>query len=420
MTTSQPVRVLLIADMRLAHSIGWASGLLDMQFDLCIQSSRVLSESDRDVLWQRLPRSSGVTIHEPSDIWNQQRPRFASRTRASSSRKATARSALPGTGRLETPVELGTAKLVGRQVARLEKVFRPDVVHGLRIPFEGIAGAYAKLASPLAVSIWGQDLVAQAPANPLLARATRTALSKAAGVHADCRRDLDLAPQWGMRDDAIGLLAPGNFGVDPATFHPGNDHGIRQRWGIPTDSQVVLNPRRPAGWVQWREFIHGFALAAEERGDIHGVMLAAKGYEDAEELVSSLGLGERMTMLPEVSRQEVADLLRTSSVVVSLTTSDGTPNSVLEAMASGIYPVVGDVDSLRDVVIEGSGGEVLSEVHAHSVAAAILKPIVDRALAESVRQANLQRVSSFHRDRVAHSVLDFYRALAHPRADRAS
>jgi len=52
--------------------------------------------------------------------------------------------------------------------------------------------------------------------------------------------------------------------------------------------------------------------------------------------------------LPDESA--IADLYRAADVVVSVPTSDGTPSSVLEALACGAVPVVSDLPALREWV----------------------------------------------------------------------
>jgi hypothetical protein len=57
----------------------------------------------------------------------------------------------------------------GRQrapVRRLGERIRPDLVHALRLPLEGMLAAEAGLAAPLPISLWGNDLTLHAPPRP--------------------------------------------------------------------------------------------------------------------------------------------------------------------------------------------------------------------------------------------------------------
>jgi glycosyltransferase involved in cell wall biosynthesis len=51
-----------------------------------------------------------------------------------------------------------------------------------------------------------------------------------------------------------------------------------------------------------------------------------------------------------------ADVFRGAQIVVSPSIHDGTPNSLLEAMACGCFPVAGDLESIREWITHGQNG----------------------------------------------------------------
>ena len=76
----------------------------------------------------------------------------------------------------------------------------------------------------------------------------------------------------------------------------------------------------------------------------------------AEGWVAELGIAGAVSLLPRQTSTQMADLFREAQVVVSATTHDGTPNTLLEAMACGCFPVAGDIESLREWIIPGVNG----------------------------------------------------------------
>lgn len=44
----------------------------------------------------------------------------------------------------------------------------------------------------------------------------------------------------------------------------------------------------------------------------------------------------------------MAYLFRLADVTVSLSEDDGTPNTLLEAVACGCFPIAGDIESVRE------------------------------------------------------------------------
>jgi glycosyltransferase involved in cell wall biosynthesis len=79
-------------------------------------------------------------------------------------------------------------------------------------------------------------------------------------------------------------------------------------------------------------------------------------------------------------------------VYVSLSSHDGTANSFLEALSCGCFPVVGDIESLREWLTGGVNG-LLVDPHEHAAAAgAITQALSDESLLTSARQKNVEMI----------------------------
>src|SRR5258708_4050947 len=105
----------------------------------------------------------------------------------------------------------------GRLRAFVEKV-KPDLIHAMRIPFEGMLAADAYASIPLLVSVWGNDFVLHAPSSPLMDHYTRWTMNVADALHADCQRDIRLSKRWGFDPSRPTLVTPGNGGVRTHIF----------------------------------------------------------------------------------------------------------------------------------------------------------------------------------------------------------
>ena len=90
---------------------------------------------------------------------------------------------------------------IRRSSQRLREVIndvKPDIVHAMRIPYEGMLAADAYTGIPLVVSIWGNDFTLHAPSTPLMSHYTRWTMEVADALHADVHRDVPLAREWGL------------------------------------------------------------------------------------------------------------------------------------------------------------------------------------------------------------------------------
>lgn len=79
----------------------------------------------------------------------------------------------------------------------IERV-KPDLVHAMRIPYEGMLAADAYNGIPLLVSVWGNDFTLHAPSTRLMRHYTRWTMQVTDALHTDCQRDIRLAGEWGF------------------------------------------------------------------------------------------------------------------------------------------------------------------------------------------------------------------------------
>lgn len=266
---------------------------------------------------------------------------------------------------------------------RLEALIRqwkPDLVHALRIPFEGMLAAEAlrALDIPLLLSVWGNDFTLHAPASPLMAWATRRALRRANALHADCARDVRLAANLGWNAGLPSIVLPGNGGLDLDVFHPPQ---------TPVNEPVVINPRGFRAYVRNDTFFRAIPLVLDRRPDVRFLCAAMAGEPAALEWLARLNIHHVVTLLPHMPREQLANVFRTAQVTVSPSTHDGTPNSLLESMACGCVPVAGDLDSIREWIEDGHNGLLVDPSSPQALADAILQALERH---EWRRQAQVQ------------------------------
>ena len=275
----------------------------------------------------------------------------------------------------------------------LLRQIKPDVIHAMRLPFEGITAALADPQAPLLISIWGNDFTLFADGFPLTAGLSRRALQRADALHCDCNRDLKLAVELGFNSHKPSIVLPGGGGIQLEVFGaPHADCKARGRFNIPEGAPLVCNPRGFRRYVRNDTFFRCAALATKRRPDIVFAAVAMQGHPVAERWITALGIQENVRLLPILSRTEMAMLLRTSDVVVSASEHDGTPNSLLESMAAGAFPIVGNIESVREWITDGINGSLRDPSDAWGFSEAILSAVADRELRLSAAMKNKQLI----------------------------
>ncbi len=269
----------------------------------------------------------------------------------------------------------------------------PDLIHALRIPFEGMLAAAAPAGIPLVLSIWGNDLTLHARGSPLMGRLTRQALRRADGLLADARRDLRLAGERGLGAEAPRLVVPGSGGLrldDPAMT------GSRPA-ALPEElppGPVVVNPRghRP-GSLRQDAFFHSIPLVLEKVPEAVFVCPPLAGDAQAQRWVDELGIRPRTRLWPHLDRAQMWALLRRSEVFVSPSVHDGTPNSLLEAMACGCFPVVGRVESLGEWIEDGANGFLVEAASPPRLADGMVAALQNPALRRAAKKQNARIIA---------------------------
>ncbi len=279
-----------------------------------------------------------------------------------------------------------TIPAAGRQIRAIIEQVRPDLVHAMRIPYEGMAAAAATTGPslpPLLVSIWGNDFTLHAASSPLMGSLTRQALRRAAALHTDCQRDQELARRWGFDGRLPSIVLPGAGGLDLNLFCPPADLEAR--------SANVINPRGVRAYIRSDTFFQSIPLVLAKRPEAHFICPAMAGDPTAAGWVERLKIGAAVSLLPLQSRQQMAELFRSAQVAVSPSTHDGTPNTLLEAMACGCFPVAGDLDSLREWITPGENGLLVDPASPAALAEAILQGLNRPELRRAAWQQN-QRI----------------------------
>ncbi|MGE5123288.1 MAG: glycosyltransferase, partial [Acidobacteriaceae bacterium] len=87
-----------------------------------------------------------------------------------------------------------------------------------------------------------------------------------------------------------------------------------------------------------------------------------------------------------------AELFRRSQISVSITEHDGTPNTLLEAMACGSFPIAGDIESLREWIRPGENGLLVDPDDPRGLAEAIIQAINQPEMRRTAREMNLALV----------------------------
>ncbi len=312
-----------------------------------------------------------------------------------------------------------TLPRAARYVRKILETLDVDLVHSLRIPFEGMLGALAHPEIPLVASVWGNDFTLHARSSPGMNYYTRQTLRRVDALHADCKRDIRLAADWGFSPDRPTVVLPGGGGVVRDLFNPAFPEmgslgpELRKQFeNLPKDSPIVVNPRGFRAYIRNDTFFRSIPGVIERVPGAIFLCPAMAGNEEANSWIAQLKIEQSVRLLPKLSQGEMAMVYRMSKVMVSPSEHDGTPNTFLEAIACGCFPVVGDLESLREWVVDGENGFLVDPDDPDALAQATSRALKGAELREKASKVNQDLVDErADRDRVVISAERFYKQV---------
>lgn len=269
----------------------------------------------------------------------------------------------------------------GQKLRKLIDDIQPDLVHAMRIPFEGMIAAEADPPMPLLISVWGNDFTLHAKSTKRMGKYTRKALRRTDALHTDCHRDIRIAKKWKFDEHKPSFVLPGAGGIQLDKFYPPDQGDVSQR-------PKIVNPRGYRAYIKNSTFFKAIPRVLRKHRDALFLCPNMAKEANAHEWVERLGIEAAVELQPRLTREEIAEQYRAAQIVLSISTHDGTPNSFLEAIACGCFPIAGDIESLREWITDGVNGYLVNPYDHKALAKAILSALKDDELRYKARKIN--------------------------------
>jgi len=278
---------------------------------------------------------------------------------------------LPGTRVLLNVLEL-------REVLRK---FRPDVLHAHYINEAGWLAAFSGF-HPFVLTAWGSDVYI-APRISRLARVLNSwAVRRADCVTADSSDQVRALQEMGAARNSTKVVG---WGVNLDEFSGRGGRAWREKYGIGEERIVILSPRQ---WVSNSNIpliLRAFARVNARHPETFLILKARASTPDVvraqmEFHIRELGISKATQIVNEMAEAELPQLYAAADITVSVGSSDGTPVSILEAMASGSAVVAGDLPSIREWVRHGETGLVVPVGDSEALASELLRLVDGRNL----------------------------------------
>jgi glycosyltransferase involved in cell wall biosynthesis len=281
-----------------------------------------------------------------------------------------------------------------------------DVVHAHWIPAGLIALTSWSRRAPVVVTVWGSDLaLLRLPGLGAVARAVLRRAARVIAVSEAMAREL---VALGIPRDTVTVVLTA---IDPLPRPAPPGAELRARLGLPADRPIALFLGRLSP-VKGPDVLIEAVRLLRERQPRALFVLAGDGQLRAplEDAVRAHGLQEQVRLAGFVPRENVADYLAASDLLVLPSRSEGLPHAVLEAMAFSLPVVASHVGGVSEVVEDGVTGALVPPDDPPALAAALEPLLADadlRARHGAAARAAFER-RDFTGERVARELEGIY------------
>ena len=256
-----------------------------------------------------------------------------------------------------------------RALARLVENMAPDVIHAGPLPWGPLGPALLRW-SPLISMSWGFDLLWHGPRKPWLAALMRWVLHRSTLLLADCRAVAVQAMRWGMPWERIVLFP---WGTDLDVFSPGSEKDFHTSWGWPEDVFVWVHARTWSRYYGADTTLLGFLQAWREEPRLRLLFLGGGPLESwIRRTVDRFHAQDVVRIVGRVPEETLARYFRAADGYVSMSHSDGSSVTLMQALATGLLAVVSDIPGNREWVTPGVEGYLVPVSDPHTLARALI------------------------------------------------
>ena len=297
-----------------------------------------------------------------------------------------------------------------REIKQLARKLMPDAVNAHFASGYGFASALSGVwkKTPVLLHCLGSDILISPAKSIAHKRKVKHALSKAHHVIVDSKylsekvreihpvEHIDVIP-WGVEDDFFEIYERRKSRVStlhspPAIIIPRPQNKIYNNQFIIESLQEMINRR-------------DISLTFLESGD---------DLEKFKKFVAERCPDSPVNFYRFKPREEYVDFISGFDIYLSASLSDSSPASLIEAMAAGLLPVVGDISGVREWV-DGDNGFLFNPRDGRALADAIVKALHGETDREKILASNHVRAKekAVFKENIRHTVEIFQRVIEH-------
>ena len=165
-------------------------------------------------------------------------------------------------------------------------------------------------------------------------------------------------------------------GVDISRFHPIDK--VLAKKHIRENAQIIVFwPRGIADYLNFDTLVAASQTVLKKYSDILFIILFANKEVDfsIKEELKSKGIEKNYLLLDKIQFEDMPYYYSAADMMISISSNDSLPNTMLEAMACGCPVIMGDIPQIREWIVDGENGYLCPVRDADKLAECIIKVI---------------------------------------------
>ena len=276
-------------------------------------------------------------------------------------------------------------------VRQLIRKIEPDILHAHYATQYGFFGALSGF-HPFILSVWGSDVLIDPENSMILKLMVKTALKNADLVHAGSKVFVELVSK--------------SYAIEPEktmwTYYGVLDEFINSKF-LSSDQPLRIDDPDGIHVVSIRGFEPVYSVETliaaipkvRERYPHIRFTVIGEGPEEnkIKDLAITLNITDIVQFKEFVPHNELPNVLKRSDIYVdTLPVSAGVSVGLLEAMASGCFPVVARIPGVSEVITDGRNGLIYEGKNSDQLAEKICFAIENDKLRKNAKKANVELV----------------------------
>jgi len=257
---------------------------------------------------------------------------------------------------------------------------QPDIIFLQTLLYPCYLILLIRKSSPVIITFWNGDVTWWAKLTGierlLKKQIIIRGLKRASSITVNSREAYNACINYGKSAKYIHLIR--YPGVDISRFHPINKVLAKKhiRENAPKN---VFWPRGTGDYLNFDTLVAASQIVLKKYTNLHFIILFANREVDLsiKEDLRAKGIEKNYSLLEKIPFEDMPYFYSAADMMISISSNDSLPNTMLEAMACGCPVIMGDIPQVRDWITDGKNGYLCPVKNADKLAECIIKVLED-------------------------------------------